>query len=118
MLYKLITFKLPKNAIEKGLGGPAQIIMLSYDQAKKGLFAYLSFLAVINFLLAIFNLLPLPIADGGLICFVTIEKIIGKPFPKKAFTAIYVGTVYVLIIIFVLVTFNDIAQNLWRLGFK
>jgi len=118
MLFKLITFQLPKNAIEKGMGGPTQIVMLSYDQTKKGLFAYLSFLAIINFLLGFFNLLPLPIADGGLICFVTIEKLLRKPFPKKAFTAIYVGTVYVLIFVFVLVTFNDIAQNLWRFGFK
>ena len=100
------------------MGGPTQIVMLSYDQTKKGLFAYLSFLAIINFLLGFFNLLPLPIADGGLICFVTIEKLLRKPFPKKAFTAIYVGTVYVLIFVFVLVTFNDIAQNLWRFGFK
>jgi len=118
MLYKLISFQLPKNAIEKGMGGPTQIVMLSYDQTKKGLFAYLSFLAIINFLLGFFNLLPLPIADGGLVCFVTIEKLFGKPFPKRIFTAIYVGTVYVLIFVFILVTFNDIAQNLWRFGFK
>lgn len=65
-----------------GIGGPVLVITETIKGAQKGLKTFLLFLAIISINLAILNLIPLPILDGGQILFVTIETIIGKQLPK------------------------------------
>ena len=69
-------------------------------------------LAVISINLGILNLLPIPILDGGLIIFLLIELLIGKPISlKKRDLAQKVG-LFLLIFLMAVVFYNDITRLL------
>jgi regulator of sigma E protease len=80
--------------------------------AKESLTYLIPFMAVISINLGILNLLPVPILDGGLIVFLLIELIIGRPLSiKKREMAQKVG-LFLLIMLMVVVMYNDVARIL------
>jgi regulator of sigma E protease len=99
------------------MGGPVAIAIESYRQAKSGLRNYFYFFGAFNIMLLMLNILPLPILDGGHILFSTIESVFRKPIPAKALLHIYSIMIIILIALALLVTYNDIVRNFWRLGF-
>jgi regulator of sigma E protease len=74
-LLKLATGKISKDNV----GGPILIVQEASKSAKDGLERYLAFMAVISINLAILNMLPVPILDGGHVVVYTIERIRRKP---------------------------------------
>lgn len=96
----------------KMLGGPILIGQMTGQLAQES-FAYLiPFMAVISINLGILNLLPVPILDGGVIIFLLIEIILGKPISiKKRDIAQKVG-MFLLIFLMVVVFYNDITRLL------
>ncbi len=101
-----------KNMIKqrsvKGAGGPVLIIKLSVDMARRGIIFLLIFLAIISISLAIMNLLPLPVLDGGQLLFLTIEAIIGREIPLSIKNSIHLVSIFLLIMLFLYITYNDI----------
>jgi regulator of sigma E protease len=94
----------------KTLGGPIMIGQLTGQIAKEGFFYLIPFMAVISINLGILNLLPVPILDGGLIIFLLIELILGKPISiKKRDIAQRVG-LFLLIFLMAAVFYNDISR--------
>ena len=96
----------------KELMGPVGIITLSYTVvAHQPLVYYVYFLGLISACIAVFNLLPLPPLDGGLIVLLLIEKIKGSALGERTQGIIaYAG--WVLIEgFFLYVTFNDIVRS-------
>jgi regulator of sigma E protease len=67
----------------KNMSGPVGIVHGLTRMAQIGLIDLLWMLALINVNLAIFNLLPIPVLDGGHMLFATISKLIGRPLPQK-----------------------------------
>lgn len=67
----------------KNLSGPISIAQGAGQSASYGFVAFLSFLALISINLGIFNLLPLPVLDGGHLMYYFIELLTGKPVPEK-----------------------------------
>ena len=68
-------------------------------------------MAIISINLGILNLFPIPILDGGLIVFLLIELIIGKPLSiKKQELAQKVG-LFLLILLMVVVLYNDVTRG-------
>ncbi len=67
----------------EGIGGPLLVISETIKGIKKGFKIFLILLAFISINLAILNLIPLPIMDGGQILFTTIEAIIRKQIPEN-----------------------------------
>jgi regulator of sigma E protease len=67
----------------KNLSGPITIAKVASDSAKAGVLAFVGFLAYLSLTLGVFNLLPIPVLDGGHVVYYTIEGIIGKPLPEK-----------------------------------
>ncbi len=63
------------------LGGPVLIGQISGAVARQGLIPLLSFMALFSVNLAILNLLPIPVLDGGQLVFLLIEGVRGKPMP-------------------------------------
>jgi regulator of sigma E protease len=63
----------------KELVGPILIAQVAEQQAKLGLDYLLRFAAIINVNLAVFNLLPIPVLDGGHLLFFSLEAILGRP---------------------------------------
>jgi len=78
-IWWLITGKLSINT----LGGPLAIAGFAHKAAEEGLITFINAMGVLSVQLALFNLIPLPLLDGGLILLFLIEWIRGKPLPKK-----------------------------------
>ena len=95
----------------KAVSGPVGILRMTYTIAKdRPISLYFYFMAIISMCIAVFNFLPLPILDGGLIVLLIVEKIKGSPVSIRAQEIInYAGLI--LLVSFVLyVTFNDIVK--------
>lgn len=95
----------------KSLGGPITIFAVSHAYLQQfGFVEFLYFLALISINLAVLNLLPIPILDGGHLVFVTIEKLRGKPVSEQILMRTnYIGFLLLLSLL-IYITFNDIAR--------
>jgi len=62
----------------KTLGGPILIAQIAGTQAKEGIISFVLFMALLSVNLAVLNLLPIPVLDGGHISFYLFEIIAGK----------------------------------------
>ncbi|MBW8035102.1 MAG: PDZ domain-containing protein [Planctomycetes bacterium] len=79
------------------LSGPLGIVTASYSIASQSMAYYIYFLGLISSCIAVMNLLPLPIVDGGVIVLLIVEKIKGSPLSQKVQGIIsYVGLVFIL----------------------
>lgn len=92
------------------LSGPIGIANILYQAAIYDIRWMLAITALININLAIMNLLPLPILDGGHMAFATIAKLTGRPVPlrlvegaQKAFVLLFLG-------LFLFVGFKDVIR--------
>jgi len=63
----------------RDLGGPIAVGQISGEVVRLGLDAFLSFIALFSINLAILNLLPIPVLDGGHVVFLVIEGVRGRP---------------------------------------
>ncbi len=92
------------------IAGPVGIAGLVGDAASMGLTSLLVFTAFISLNLAVINMLPFPALDGGRLLFVAIEAVTGRPVPSRI--AQYANAVgfFLLILLMVLVTYNDILR--------
>ena len=98
---------------KKGLNqvaGPVAIIAMTVKGAAAGWQIFMLLLAIISINLAIMNLLPLPILDGGQILFYGIEAAIGRPLPYKVREYIHIATWIMFIILFVCLTAKDVSR--------
>jgi len=94
----------------KTLGGPILIGQLTGQLAQESLIYLFPFMAVISINLAVLNLLPVPILDGGMIIFLLIELIVGKPLSiKKREWAQKVG-MFLLFMLMAVVLYNDVLR--------
>ncbi len=92
------------------VGGPIMIGQMTGQIAQESFLYLIPFMAIISINLGILNLLPVPILDGGVIVFLLVELMIGKPLgPKKREIAQKVG-LFLLITLMVVVFYNDITR--------
>lgn len=92
------------------LTGPVGIVGLVGDAAASGFVYLLSFTAIISINLAVINLVPFPALDGGRLLFLIIEAIKGSPISTRAANAANTVGFAILILLMLLVTYNDIAR--------
>lgn len=92
------------------LSGPITIAEVSKDSVEMGLLQVLSTMALISISLAVLNLLPIPVLDGGHLLFYTYELIFGKPMSESVqMTGFKVG--FTLLLCFMLLAIgNDIIR--------
>jgi len=106
-LWRMVTGKL---SIRESITGPLGIFDITAKAASLGMIAVLHLIAVLSVSLAIFNLLPLPVLDGGHILFLAIEKIRGRTLTIKAERIVtQIGMTLILSLV-VFVTYNDILR--------
>jgi regulator of sigma E protease len=100
------------QASARELGGPIAIAQMSGQAARLGLDWFLRFLAFFSVSLAVLNLLPIPVLDGGHAMFLIAEAIRHKPLsPQLRLRLTQVGMLVVLAIM-VLAISNDVIRNL------
>ncbi|HBK46942.1 MAG TPA: RIP metalloprotease RseP [Xanthomonadaceae bacterium] len=96
------------HASVKNISGPVTIARVANASAKRGTDWFLYFLALLSLSLAIINLLPIPILDGGHLLYYLIELVKGSPLSERAMAAgQYVGLA-VLAGLMGLAFYNDI----------
>ncbi|GAA0475191.1 MULTISPECIES: sigma E protease regulator RseP [Tatumella] len=106
MLEKLVTGDVKLN----NLSGPISIAQGAGASAEYGMIYYLMFLALISVNLGIFNLVPLPVLDGGHLLFLLVEKIKGGPVSERVQDFSYrIGSV-ALVLLMGLALFNDFSR--------
>ena len=92
----------------KHLAGPVGIATATSNMFNRlGLSSVIFFIGFISINLCIVNLLPIPIADGGQLLFCAVERIRGKPMPRKAQEIVQQVTIVLLIAFFLYVTWFD-----------
>jgi len=80
------------------------------DNGKRNFYLILWFIAMISVNLGLMNLLPIPMLDGGHLSLYICEFIFKKELPENIQKTLFLGGFIFLLIIFLLVTFNDIKQ--------
>jgi regulator of sigma E protease len=91
----------------KQVGGPILIVDAAAKAASIGAYAYFNFIAIISINLAILNLLPVPVLDGGHIMFLSIEAIRGKPLSDKILIFANKAGMALLLLLITFVIYND-----------
>ncbi len=99
-----------RKADVKNMGGPIVIISMLAKGAVHSLKIFLILLAIISINLAILNLIPLPILDGGQLLFYTIEAIIGRPLPVKVREYIHIASWLLIMGLILYLSVFDIAR--------
>ncbi len=108
-LYSMLTKTIPAD-----IGGPIRISVVAAEQAQRGFRYLVMFTILLSVNLAILNLLPIPVLDGGHIFFLLIEGLRGKPISLRVREmAMQVGTV-LLIGLMIFATYKDSVYYLFR----
>jgi regulator of sigma E protease len=99
-----------KRADLKSAGGPVAIIMMLTKGVTSSLKIFLILLAIISINLAILNLIPLPILDGGQLLFYTIEALLGRPLPLKVREYIHIISWIFILGLMIYLSVYDVAR--------
>ena len=92
------------------LGGPILIGQLAGQTARMGPEAFLSFMALISINLAVLNLLPVPVLDGGQFMFLLGEAVLRRPLPLKLRERLTMVGLALIVCLMVFAFWNDIRR--------
>ena len=92
------------------LSGPVGIYKATEVVAEVGVFNLMHWAAILSINLGIMNLLPLPALDGGRLLFFGFEAMRGKPINREKEGIIHFVGIVLLMILMVVVTWNDIQR--------
>lgn len=106
-LWAILTGKL---SLKESVTGPIGIFVLTGQVAKMGFIYILHLMGILSASLAIFNLLPLPVLDGGHIIFLAIEKLRGRPLSVKTQELIANIGIAFLILFTLFIIYNDVLR--------
>ncbi|HET7873631.1 MAG TPA: RIP metalloprotease RseP [Terriglobales bacterium] len=98
-----------KNSI-KQVSGPVRIMEVA-AVTSRDVYAYTYFMAVLSINLAVFNLLPIPILDGGLMLMLLIESIMRRDIKQEVKERVYQAAFVFLVLFAAVVIFNDVAKH-------
>ncbi|MEZ6017472.1 MAG: site-2 protease family protein [Planctomycetota bacterium] len=94
----------------KNLGGIITISVLSFHSASQGMTQLFFLLAFISLNLAILNLLPIPILDGGHLMFLLVEGVKGTPVSERTLGYSQVVGLVLLLSLMIYVTYQDVVR--------
>ncbi len=111
-LYLTIKGFFSQRLSTKNVGGFILIAQASYESAKVGFGKLVYFLGILSLQLALLNILPVPVLDGGHLLFLAIEKIKGSPVSQRTLSiAQYIGFGLIITLV-IYATRNDIMRLL------
>lgn len=96
----------------KNLSGPIGIAEYAGESAEEGVASFLSFLVLISLAIAFFNLLPIPILDGGQIVFQAAEWVKGSPLSERTQAFGQQVGLALLVLLLGVAIFNDVTRQL------
>jgi regulator of sigma E protease len=112
MIFQFLERMVERRMSPKSIVGPVGIAQMSGEMAREGPAAFLALMAAVSLNLAIFNLLPIPILDGGVIMMLLIEMLMRRDLDLRIKEAVVkVGFVFLMMVV-VFVIYNDISKML------
>jgi regulator of sigma E protease len=105
-LWKILLGSIDRSNI----GGPIQIAVMAGQQAKEGFGQLALFTAFISVNLAVLNLLPVPMLDGGHLLFFVIEAVLGRPLSLKKREVAQQFGLALLLLLMVFAIYNDLVR--------
>jgi regulator of sigma E protease len=106
-LYDVIT---GETDVQKGMGGPVDMVRVAGDAAEEGWQAFVATIGMVSLSVGLVNLLPVPVLDGGQILFFLLEAVRGRPLPLRWRETIQLASVLFLLGLMVLVTAGDVLE--------
>ncbi len=110
--FRIIGRLLTRKTSLKQVSGPIGIAQISGEAARSGINSLIWFMGLISLQLGIFNLLPIPILDGGHLTIIAFESAIRRDLSFKVKERILEVGFYALILLMIVVVFNDIVKVL------
>ena len=98
------------NMGTENLSGPIGIAQMAGDTAQAGFLPFMYLMALLSISLAVLNLLPIPVLDGGQLTLLGIEAIRGKPLPEKIENLVFTGGAAIVVMLMFFAIFNDISR--------
>jgi regulator of sigma E protease len=95
---------------KREVGGPILIGQLAGESARLGLDAFLAFMALISINLAVLNLLPVPVLDGGQFLFLVAEAVVRRPLPLKLRERLTMLGLVLIVLLMGLAFSNDLRR--------
>ena len=99
------------GAVARSLGGPVMIAEGIYHQVRNDGWDAIGFLRMINVNLAVLNLLPIPVLDGGLILFSLIAMIMRRPVPRKIVDNLSMVFMDLLLALMLTLVWRDVTRS-------
>jgi regulator of sigma E protease len=112
LIFKFLRGIIERRMSPKTLEGPIRIAQLSGEAAREGPSAFIILMSMVSLNLAIFNLLPIPILDGGLILMLIVEMLMRRDLSLQVKETVFkVGFVFLMVVV-AFVIYNDISKIL------
>ena len=112
LITRLLQGILERRMSPKSIQGPIRIAQMSGEMAREGPASFIGFMAAVSLNLFIFNLLPVPILDGGVILMLLIEMLMRRDLDLKVKEAVIRAGLVFLMMVVVFVIYNDISKIL------
>ncbi|ADU63193.1 MAG: RIP metalloprotease RseP [Pseudodesulfovibrio sp.] len=96
----------------ESIGGPIMLAQMVHNSAQSGFYDLLAMVAIISINLAIINLLPIPVLDGGHIVYFLLEMIFRRPISDRWKAAATRVGILILLMLMSLAIFNDVRRLL------
>jgi regulator of sigma E protease len=112
LIYRFLQGMIAQRMSAKNISGPIGIAQLSGEAASQGVAPFLGLMAMVSMNLAIVNLLPIPLLDGGGILMLLIEMLMQRDMSLRVKEAVVkVGLVFIMALV-VFVIYNDISKTI------
>ena len=112
LIFKFLQGIAERRMSPKSIEGPFRIAQMSGQAAREGPVPFIELMCGVSLNLAIFNLLPIPILDGGVILMLLIEMLLRRDLDLKVKEAVLkVGFVFLMVVV-VFVLYNDLSKIL------
>ena len=112
LIFKLLGKMIERKVSIRQMSGPIGITKISGDAARQGFSFLMWVMALISLNLAVFNLLPIPILDGGLMLMLLIESLMGRDIKREVKERVYQAAFVFLLLFAAVVIYNDVAKTL------
>jgi regulator of sigma E protease len=112
LIFKLLGQLFTVKGTLKQFSGPLGIMQESGRAAEAGFYVLLQFMALISLNLAIFNMLPIPILDGGLVLMLLVESVMRRDIKQEVKERVYQAAFVFLVLFAAVVIFNDFSKSI------
>jgi regulator of sigma E protease len=110
LMFEFLKGVVQRRMSAKNLSGPIGIAQLSGDAAREGAAVFFTVMATVSLQLAIINLMPIPIMDGGVILMLLIEMLMRRDLSLNVKEAVFKLGFVTIVVILAFAIYNDISK--------